>query len=130
MVRSWILAFGVSLLVAGCATTQPWTPTVDTYGSSQNQFLHRDMEECRQLARQVSGDSPQQAARGAVAGGAVGAASGAAIGAIFGNAGRGAALGAATGGIGTAVHRGTQSEANFQRAFNNCMRQRGHRVVN
>ena len=127
------LAAGTMLLLvfgAGCKTQQPWRPTVDTYGSSRAQYVHRDMEECRQLAVQVSGAAPQQAVQGAVAGGLVGAAAGAAIGAAFGNAGRGAAVGAAAGGISQGAGRASQAEQAFQRAYVNCMRQRGHNVVN
>jgi outer membrane lipoprotein SlyB len=129
--RLLVLVFGLPLLCgAACATTQPWTPVVDTYGSSRAQYVDRDMNECRQLAFQVSGHAPHQAVRGAVTGGAVGAATGAAIGAAFGNAGRGAAVGAAAGGIGRGVGQAQRAEAGFQRAYINCMRQRGHRVVN
>lgn len=119
-----------ALLVAGCMTTQPWSPTVDTFGSSRAQYVSRDTEQCRQLALQVSGSAPQEAVRGAAVGGLVGAAGGAAIGAALGRPGRGAALGAAAGGIGHGVQRASRSEADFQRAFNNCMRQRGHNVLN
>ncbi|MDX2170585.1 MAG: hypothetical protein SF182_26165 [Deltaproteobacteria bacterium] len=113
------------------AAQSNWSPTVDTYGSSRAQFVNRDMEECRQLAFQVSGGSAVgQGARGAVGGGLVGAAGGAAIGAALGNAGRGAAVGAAAGGVGRGVQRAAQTDQAFQRAFSNCMRQRGHRVLN
>jgi len=127
------LAAGATLLLllgAGCKTQQPWRPTVDTFGSSRAQYVDRDMEQCRQLAFQVSGSAPQQAVQGAVTGGLVGAAAGAAIGSAFGSAGRGAAVGAAAGGIGRGAQQASQSEQAFQRAFNNCMRQRGHNVLN
>jgi hypothetical protein len=120
----------LALLAGGCVTTQPWTPTVDTYGSSRNQFVSRDLEECRALARSVSGSQPGQAVRGAALGGLVGAAGGAAMGAALGNAGRGAALGAAAGGIGLGASRAAQADTDFRRAYSNCMRQRGHNVVN
>lgn len=129
MKRTLAASVGLVTLLAGCVTQQPWTPTVDTYGSSRNQFLHRDMHECRQLALQVSGSAPEEAARGALTGGLVGAAGGAALGAALGNAGRGAAIGAAAGGVGMGATRAAQSEAAFKRAYNNCMRQRGHNVV-
>ncbi len=119
-----------AVLASGCATQQPWTPTVDTFGSSNSQYVSRDLEECRQLAFQVSGSTPENAVRGAVTGGLVGAAGGAAIGAALGNAGRGAAVGAAAGGIGNATRRANQSEAQFRQAYVNCMRQRGHTVIN
>ena len=117
-------------LSSACVSQTQWTPTVDTYGSSRAQYVNRDMEECRQLAFQVSGSAPQQAVQGAVTGGLVGAAAGAAIGAAFGNAGRGAAVGAAAGGIGHGAQRASQAEQAFQRAYVNCMRQRGHNVLN
>jgi outer membrane lipoprotein SlyB len=115
---------------AGCATQQPWRPTVDTFQSSNNQYVSRDLEECRQLALQVSGNATNQAVGGAVTGGLVGAGAGAALGAAFGNAGRGAAVGAAAGGIGLGASRAAQSESAFRQAYVNCMRQRGHTVIN
>jgi uncharacterized protein YcfJ len=129
--RRWVLVgTGAVLFWTGCATQRPWQPTVDFYGSSRGQYFSRDLEECRNLARQVSGSAPQEAVQGAVTGGLVGAAAGAAIGAAFGSAGRGAAVGAAAGGIGPATSRAQRSEASFRQAYVNCMRQRGHNVVN
>jgi len=128
MKRAMILGLCAATLSA-CVSQTQWTPTVDTYGSSRAQFVTRDQQECRQLAMQTSGSSAGQAAQGAVAGGLLGAAAGAAIGAAAGNAGRGAAIGAATGGIGTGAVRGVQSNQAFQRAFNQCMRNRGHAVL-
>jgi outer membrane lipoprotein SlyB len=121
---------GVVLLATGCVTQQPWTPTVDTFNNSNSQFVSRDLEECRRLAHNVSGDASREALTGAVTGGLVGAGAGAAIGAAFGSAGRGAAVGAAAGGIGNAARRGTQSENAFRQAYVNCMRQRGHTIIN
>jgi hypothetical protein len=129
MRRSVSSVAALLLAAAGCAQDS-WSPTVDTFGNSRAQYTSRDMEECRALARQSSGSAGTEAARGALVGGAVGAAGGAAVGAIFGNAGRGAALGAAVGGIGRGAQQASASEANFQRAFSNCMRSRGHNVIN
>jgi uncharacterized protein YcfJ len=123
----------LALLCAGCATQRPWTPTVDTFGSSNAQFVSRDMEECRNLALQASGHAPEQAVRGAVTGGLVGAAAGVAIGSALGGragAGRGALVGGAAGGIGMGAASAAQTEEAFKRAFTNCMRQRGHNVIN
>ena len=117
------------LAAAGCAQDS-WSPTVDTFGNSRAQYTSRDMEECRALARQAGGSAGTEAARGAITGGAVGAAGGAAVGAILGNAGKGAALGAVVGGFGRGAQQASASEANFQRAFSNCMRSRGHNVIN
>ena len=115
---------------APCLAQSNWTPTVDTFGSSRAQYLSGDMWECRQLANQTSGSQAGSAARGALRGGAVGAAGGAAMGAVFGNAGRGAALGAAAGGIGRGAQQANASDAQFRQAFSNCLRGRGHNVVN
>lgn len=127
-----VMGVGVALVtLAGCATQPAWRPTVDTFNNqTRNQYLSADMEECRILAQRVSGHAPTEAVTGAVTGGLVGAAAGAAIGAAFGNAGRGAAVGAATGGIGLGAARASQSESAFRQAYVNCMRQRGHNVVN
>jgi hypothetical protein len=119
------------LLAAGAAAQRSWTPTVDTYGSSRAQFLSRDTVECRSMAEQAAGGSGAgQAARGAVRGGAVGAAGGAAMGAVLGNAGRGAALGAVAGGVSRGTRQSASADAAFQRAFSNCLRSRGHNVLN
>lgn len=124
-------------ILTGCATTSQtqWTPTVDTYGSSRAQFLTRDTEECRALAMRVSGSTSEQAAQAAVSRGLVGAASGAAVGAVLNRdswrgARRGAAVGATAGALSGGFGTAAQTDAAFQRAFNNCMRQRGHRVIN
>jgi outer membrane lipoprotein SlyB len=128
--KRWFAAGPVLVLLMSTAAVAQWQPTVDTYGSSRAQYVHRDMEECRNLAGRAGGSAAQRGVRGAVGGGLVGAAGGAAVGAAFGNAGRGAAVGAAAGGIGRGVGQASQSEQEFRRAFSNCMRQRGHRVIN
>lgn len=130
MRRCWTVGMILALLCAGCATQRPWTPTVDTFGSSNAQYVSRDMEQCRNLALQASGYAPEQAVRGAVTGGLVGAAAGAAIGSAFGSAGRGALVGGVAGGVSTGAASAAQTEEAFKRAFTNCMRQRGHTVIN
>ena len=123
-----VLGLCVTALSA-CVNQSQWTPTVDTYGSSRAQFVTRDQAECRQLAMQVSGSTTGQAAQGALGGGLLGAAAGAGIGAAAGSAGRGALAGGAVGALGGGAVRGMQSNAAFQRAFNQCMRNRGHQVL-
>jgi uncharacterized protein YcfJ len=124
-------------LLTGCATASQtrWTPTVDTYGSSRAQYLTRDTEECRALALRASGSTSEQATQAAVTRGLVGAATGAAVGAVVNRdnwrgARRGAAVGAAAGAVSGGMGTAAQTDATFQRSFNNCMRQRGHRVIN
>jgi len=123
------VAVCLTFSAAGAHAQSSWTPTVDTFGSSRAQYLSADMWDYRQLASQTSGTRTGSAATGALRGGAVGAAGGAALGAAFGNAGRGAAVGAAAGGIGRGVQQANASEAQFRRAFSNCLRSRGHNVL-
>ena len=118
------------LLLAGCASQSQWSPTVDTYGNSRAQYLSQDMEQCRALARNASGDTTDQTVRGAGFGAMAGAAGGALIGTMVGRPGRGAVLGAAAGAAGGGVAGNTQTEQQFRRAFSNCMRERGHNVIN
>lgn len=117
------------LLLSACASQTGWTPTVDTYNDRNAFRINQDMQECEQLASHA-GSSVKETATGAAVGGLIGAAGGAALGAITGNAGTGAAIGAAAGGIGGATKQGMQSDDQYKRAYSNCLRQRGHNVVN
>ncbi len=129
--RMIAVALLAALGVAGCAEYGGYRPAVDTYNDPNAQNVSRDDYECRDLARQASGGSAAQAATGGVVGGLVGAAAGAAIGAAAGgNAGKGAAIGAATGGIGGGTYKGIEADENYKSAYRNCMRNRGHNVVN
>jgi uncharacterized protein YcfJ len=115
----------------GCsAQSTGWRPTVDTTGSPRAQYLSQDERECEALARQAGGSTAGETARGAGTGALGGAATGAVIGAIAGNAGMGAAIGATAGALGGGAFRGVNSNQRFRSAFTNCMRQRGHRVIN
>lgn len=116
--------------VAGCASQSGWTPTVDTYNDPNAARLNQDMVECKALAQKVSGYTPEEAAKGTLVGGAIGAAAGAAIGAATGSPGKGAAIGAASGGIGGGTYKGFDAEAKYKNAYTNCLRQRGHKVLN
>lgn len=118
------------LILSGCATQSGWTPTVDPYNDPNRANIERDQIECRQLALQASGSTVGETAKGAVIGGAVGAAAGAAIGAAVGSPGTGAMVGAAAGGIGGGAKQGFGSEDQYKQSFINCMRNRGHNVIN
>jgi outer membrane lipoprotein SlyB len=124
------LSIIASLMLTACASQTGWTPTVDTYNDPNALRLNQDMAECEQLATSASGGTAKQTAVGAGVGGLIGAAGGAAVGAAMGNAGIGAALGAAAGGIGGGASQGIQSEEQYKRAYSNCLRGRGHHVVN
>lgn len=120
-----------SILLSACYSYTDWTPTVDTYANTANNSrLNQDMAECKQIALQASGGTATESAKGAAVGGLLGAASGAAIGAIAGNAGTGAAIGATAGGLGGATKQGLDSEEVYKRSYSNCLRNRGHSVVN
>ena len=90
----------------------------------------QDLTECKMLAQQVSGYTPEETIKGGLIGGAIGAAAGAAIGAATGNAGKGAAIGAAAGGIGGGAYKGIEAEKKYKDAYIRCMRNRGWNVVN
>lgn len=122
------LIFG--LAVAGCVNQNSWTPTVDPYNDPNAARLGIDEAQCRQLAQKASGGSLRSAGKGAILGGLLGAAAGAAIGAAVGDPGMGAAVGAAAGGFGGGTYEGAKSGQSFQQVFENCLRERGHKVLN
>ena len=124
------IVFVGSALISGCYSQGGWTPTVDTYNDPNAYRISQDMAECKDLASHSSGGTAKETAIGAGVGGLVGAAGGAALGAIIGDPGKGAAIGAATGGIGGGAYKGIDAESDYKRAYSNCMRNRGHRVVN
>ena len=127
--KTFLASFLVATTLSGCATYTGWQPTVDAYRDPNAASIPQDMEECKMLAKQAGGVG-METAKGAVAGGLMGAAAGAAIGAMTGSAGRGVALGAAAGGIGGAAQTGVSGDEQFKRAYINCMRDRGHKVIN
>jgi uncharacterized protein YcfJ len=117
------------LFLAGCYPYSSWSPTVDPYGDPDAEHIPADLDECRQLALQASGDPAGQAVGGATVGGLLGAATGAAIGAAFGDPGAGAAAGAAFGGVSGLTQGALVSQDIYRRAFWRCMEGRGHRVL-
>lgn len=124
-----IVSLAAGIALAGCYSYGGWQPVVDTYNDPNAQRIEQDKVECQNLARQA-GATGTEAAQGGVVGGLIGAAAGAAVGAAVGNPGTGAAIGAATGGIGGAANQGVGAEEQFKRAYINCMRGRGHNVIN
>lgn len=124
------LVLATATALAGCVNENTWSPTVDPYTDPNVARLGTDEAQCRQIAMQASGGSLQQTGKGAILGGLLGAAAGAAIGAAAGDAGMGAAIGAAAGGFGGGTYEGTQSSEKYQQVFTNCLRERGHTVLN
>ena len=123
-----IVFIGVTLL-SGCYSAGGWTPTVDTYNDPNAYRINQDMADCKQIASQASGGTAKESAIGAGTGALLGAAGGAIIGAFAGSAGTGAAIGAATGGLGGGAYKGLSTEDKYKNAYNNCMVNRGHKVV-
>nr|WP_081423418.1 glycine zipper family protein [Methylococcus capsulatus] len=129
MLKSVPILLMSAVAVSGCATYTGWKPTYDTYKDPNAARISLDEEECRMLAKEA-GSAGTEALKGGAVGGLVGAAAGAAIGAAVGSPGTGAAIGAATGGIGGATQQGVSGDEQYKRAFINCMRGRGHNVIN
>lgn len=119
----------VSALFTGCASYSNWQPVADPANDRNAANLGVDTEQCRQLASQA-GSVGTETAKGVAAGGLLGAAAGAAIGAVAGDPGAGAAIGAAAGGIGGGAATGISADDQYKRAFINCMRGRGHNIIN
>jgi uncharacterized protein YcfJ len=114
---------------SGCVNQNTWRPTVDPYNDPNSERLGIDEAQCRQIAQQSAGGTAQETGKGAAMGGLFGAALGAAIGAAAGNPGEGAAIGAAAGGFGGGARGASKSGDQFKQVFVNCMRGRGHNVL-
>jgi hypothetical protein len=123
------IVFIGGIMLSGCYSYGGYTPTVDTYNDPYAYRMNQDMAECKQLANQSSGGTAKETAIGAGTGALLGAAGGAIVGAFTGNPGTGAAIGAAAGGFGGGATKGYTSEERFKNAYNNCMSNRGHRVI-
>ncbi|MBA3495071.1 MAG: hypothetical protein H0T87_13430 [Gammaproteobacteria bacterium] len=123
-------ALVATLGLAGCATQTGWAPTVDPYADPHPERISADTVECKQIAQQAAGSTGGETVKGTLLGGAIGAAAGAALGAAVGSPGTGAAIGAATGGIGGGAHNAYDTEGDYKRTYSNCMRGRGHNVIN
>ena len=112
-----------------CVSQSSWTPAVDKANDPKANTLAQDEAECRQLAK-TGAASTKQAAEGAAEGAAVGAVAGAVIGAMVGAPGVGAEIGAAGGATSTGTTMARDSNADFKTIFSNCLKERGHPVLN
>ena len=124
-----VLIIAIVALLSGCSSISGYTPVVDTYGDRNAANLQYDMAQCEAIAKQTSSVGSNSLQQGGV-GALIGGAGGAALGAIVGNPALGAAAGATVGGIGGAAKGGFESDAQYKRVFNNCLRNRGHAVLN
>ncbi|MGB0697443.1 MAG: hypothetical protein ACPGOY_17460 [Rhodospirillaceae bacterium] len=118
-----VLAIGA--LMAACTSHRP---AVDPTTSANPAAYESDLAECQQIASQ--NNAAGETVLGTLGGAAVGAALGAAVGAIAGAPATGAATGAAVGGIGTGAAVGVTASQEQKTIIDNCMRGRGHNVLN
>jgi|688.fasta_scaffold35268_16 outer membrane lipoprotein SlyB len=114
--------------LSGCASVTNYRPVVDTYGDPRAAFLSQDSYECEQLASENSG-AAKGAATDGLAGALLGGAAGAVGGAFLGNPGMGAAVGASAGALGGVAKGAIEGDETYKRIYRNCMRGRGHRVL-
>jgi len=118
----------LALLASGCASMSGWQPTVDPYGDPNPSRIQFDIQECASLAKD-NAHATKDTLIGAGVGALVGGAGGAALGAVVGNPAGGAALGAAALGFGGGAYKGFTSDQEYQTAYRNCLRNRGHKVL-
>lgn len=123
-----ISLFASIIVLTGCASMTGYTPVVDTYGDRNVSHLDRDYAQCQDIAQRTSSTGKEILTQGGT-GALIGGAGGAALGAIFGDPAIGAAAGAAALGIGGAAKGGFESDDKYKRVFRNCMRNRGHHVL-
>ena len=123
-----VLSLAAVLVLAGCASAGGYAPVVDTYNDPNAYRVQQDYAQCESIAKQnssVGKDTLVQGGTGALIGGATGAA----LGAIIGNPATGAAIGGTVGGIGGAAKGGIEADERYKRIFRQCMRNRGHQVL-
>ena len=125
----WRSSLLIPFFLAACVSQDSWTPTIDAANDPNPDAIAKDEAECRELAKSGAG-SAKQTATGAAEGAAVGALAGAVLGAIAGDAGTGAAIGATSGATSGGTSMARDSNADFKRIFSNCLRERGHTVLN
>lgn len=134
-----LTVLGAALLLAGCVTAPPTSPSVTVLpGTSKNFDQFRgDDGECRQYAYYQSGGPANEdaVANSAVGSAAVGTLVGAAAGALIGGGRSGAAVGAGTGLIVGSSYGASASGATwyelqrrYDTAYVQCMYAKGHQV--
>jgi outer membrane lipoprotein SlyB len=113
------------LALNGCAS-QNYGSAIDPSNDPNAAYIQQDTTECRTLAQNSAGNVAKEAAIGAGVGAAGGAAVGALTGVWGGKAGTKALMGAAAGGLAGGAYQGYNANEKFKRAFDSCMRNRGH----
>jgi hypothetical protein len=125
MIMRVVLVLGLSLGLAGCASSRPFIdePIIDRKGVDMSRY-YVDKAECEAYANEVR--TGEKVARGAVGGAVVGGAIGAIVNRGPDSAERGAGVGAVTGSVRGAQEGVQESE----RVIKQCLRGRGYRVLN
>ncbi len=118
----------IVLIFSGCATHGGYRPTVDPYGDPRADRIGQDLYECDGLAYQAS-RLEEASVGGAIVGGGIGMLWGALVGGFHGRPVQGAMMGATVGGIAGGVSQGMNADQRFVHAYRNCMRNRGHNVI-
>ncbi len=113
-----LLVVAAAIAIAACSGAAG--PIIDTQGVDMAKF-EQDKAECATYAEQVS--TGRAVGKGAAAGAAVGAAVGAIAG---GSIGRSAGIGAVTTGAASA----NTASGEKSTVINNCLRNRGYKVLN
>lgn len=126
--QKFLLFLAVALMASGCAAHGGYRPTVDPYGDKRADRIGQDLYECETLAHRAS-QVGNETAKGAVVGGGIGMVGGALLGALSGHPVEGAMAGAVVGGLAGGVSQGMNADQRFVHAYRNCMRNRGHNVI-
>jgi len=118
------------VLVSGCVSYGGYEPTVDPYGDARADRIDQDLYECRGLARQAYEYHSDETAHGIFTGAFWGAILGGIFGSVAGDAAMGMAVGATAGAVGGGLQGEMNAEQRYVWAYRNCMRNRGHNVIN
>lgn len=125
----------LGVLFAACAPKPILYPNAH-YKEVGEDVAERDIEECREMAREAGATPSQgkteQVAGSTAAGGAIGSAAGAVGGAVVGHPGRGAMVGAASGataGFLRGLFRRSPPSNTHKRFVQRCLKERGYDPV-
>ena len=126
----------IMLLVAGCAAPKPILYPNAHLQQVGEEGADRDIEECREMAKEAGATASQgksgQVAGSTAVGGAIGSASGAVGGAVVGRPGVGAMVGAAggaTGGFLRGLFRRSPPSNAYRQFVQRCLKERGYDPV-
>ncbi len=117
-----------SLLLTACAQQIGYTPTLDVRNDPNPAAIKRDLQECQQLADHATDRANTELMVNTGITTAVGAALGA-IGAISKNSATGALIGGAITGIYSIINQSLSLNFHYQRVYEDCLVNRGHRVL-